>query len=92
MEWGYFVLGMISYQIIKMVVVIARNEKKRHDEKLFLRQVKVLFPDNQSVTMTAIETSDRKAMRDLQTQLRMEADLHADDDDDYEMEPFPERP
>lgn len=91
-HWAYFALGVISYQILKMIILIVRNESTRLREKRFLRQARVTFPDAGTITMTAIETSDKKAMDDLRRQLLSVSDPHIDVDDEYEMDPFPDRP
>lgn len=92
MNWAYFVLGVITYQILKMIVLIVRNESIRLHEKRFLRQARITFPDAGTITMTAIETSDKKAMDDLRRQLLSASDPDIDGDDEYEMDPFPDRP
>jgi hypothetical protein len=90
-SWTYFIFGIIAYQIAKMVYLIATKELGRRRERLFLRQVKIEFPDADPIRLTSIETSDKAAMEDLQRQL---AALHVEDPetDEFEMLPFPKRP
>jgi len=90
-SWTYFVLGVITYQIAKMIYLIATKELGRRRERLFLRQVKIEFPDADPIRLTSIETSDKAAMEGLKRQL---TELSAADPetDEFEMLPFPKRP
>jgi len=87
MEWEYFVLGIIAAQILKMLYLIATKEIQRRQEKRFLKLVKVVFPDNLVITFTTIETSDRRALRDLEEQVLG----YAAEVDEFKMEDFPPR-
>lgn len=69
MEWTYFVLGMIFYQIIKMLYLGLEDILRQRREKRFLKLVSVAFPDK-PITYIAIHGSDKKAVKELEAELR----------------------
>jgi hypothetical protein len=70
MTLAYFVLGVIAYQIIKALVLIARKEIREYRDRRFLRQVRINFPDAKDITLTSVSTSDKKALANIERQLR----------------------
>lgn len=70
MNWPYFILGIVAYQIIKMLVKVINREIIDHRAKRFVKLVKVTFKDFEDVTYISADSSDRKAMRELERQLR----------------------
>lgn len=70
MTWAYFVLGCISYQLIKMLALVLDRAIRERRQKRFLALVNVTFPDKKSVTFIALDTSDRRSMAKLERQLR----------------------
>lgn len=66
----YFILGVIFYQIIKMLVLIAQRVRKERRDRRFMRGVKVWFPDGTRFEYFAVETTDQKAMDSVERQIR----------------------
>lgn len=69
-EWGYFVLGLIIWQLLKMVALAANQMIKERRKKRFIRLVNISFPDRQSVTFVSVDSSDRRAFNDMEKELR----------------------
>lgn len=69
MEWAYFVLGVIFYQIIKMLYLGLEDILRQRREKRFLKLVSVAFPDK-AITYISIHGSDKKAIKELEADLR----------------------
>lgn len=68
--WGYFILGVVAYQMLKSLYLIIDNELRRRREKKFIKLVSVAFPNQEKITYISVNSSDRKAIRDLERQLR----------------------
>ena len=76
MEWTYFIFGLIAWQIIKMVALAINRAVIEHRQKRFLKLVNIKFNDDRkSVTLVSLDTSDKRAMKRLEQQLREEYDL-----------------
>jgi hypothetical protein len=74
--WVYFVLGMIAWQVIKMLALAINREVIERRQRRFLKLVSVKFKDDrENVTFIALDTSDKRAMKRLEQQLRIEFDL-----------------
>jgi hypothetical protein len=74
--WVYFVLGMIAWQVIKMMALAINREVIERRQRRFLKLVSVKFKDErENVTFIALDTSDKRAMKRLEQQLRIEFDL-----------------
>lgn len=70
MTLAYFFLGVIAYQIVKALILIARKEIRVYRDRRFLRQVRINFPDAENITLTSVSTSDKKALANIERQLR----------------------
>ncbi len=64
MEWTYFVLGLIAWQVSKAVSLIVKDEYKNWKDKRFLKFVRVEFPEKTFVYMS-IASTNRKALKQL---------------------------
>lgn len=74
-HWSYFILGFVAYQIIKMLVKVVNREIIDYRHRRFLRLVNVEFPINSEITFIAIDTSDKRAMKRLEAELRERYEL-----------------
>jgi hypothetical protein len=72
---GYFVLGVIFYQIVKMLALGINQAVINRRSKKFLKLVSVTFPDRENITFISIDTSDKRSMDRLEKQLREQFDL-----------------
>lgn len=77
MNWEYFILGIIFYQICKMLILIIRNALKERREKQFLKFISIRFPDS-DITFISIDSSDRQAMENLQKEIYTHYELYED--------------
>lgn len=75
MNGWYFVLGMISWQIIKMLALVINRAIIDYRQKKFLKLVAVTFPDKKEVTFIALDTSDKRSMAKLERQFREQFDV-----------------
>jgi hypothetical protein len=75
MNWSYFLLGIVAYQIIKMLIKVINNEVIEYRHRRFLRLVNVEFPDHSDITFVVIDTSDKRAMKKLEAELRERYEL-----------------
>ena len=82
MNWQYFVLGVIAYQILKMLALVINHAIIEHREKKFLKLANIEFPDNSKITFIALETSDKRAMAKLERELRARFDIPEERDED----------
>ena len=79
MEVLYFLLGVVVYQLFRMLAKTIEEVVVNRRRKKFLKLVMVLFPDHQDITLIALDTSDRRAMQKLERQLREEYDVPEDE-------------
>ena len=70
MSWSYFILGIVAYQIGKLLALAINHEIVRWRTKRFLKVVSVEFPDNSRISFISIEGSDKRAMKRLERQVR----------------------
>jgi hypothetical protein len=77
MTWGYFVLGVISTFMGRMVYEILKSKLRSEREKRFLKMVSIRFPDR-PLTYISIDTSDRQSLLGLEQQLRKDFDIPQD--------------
>lgn len=75
MNWAYLVLGLVGYQIVKMMVKVINHEIIQYRHKRFLRMVNIEFPDHTDITFIAVDTSDKRSMDRLKRQLREQYEL-----------------
>jgi len=82
MDWQYFVLGVIAYQILKMLALAINRSVIEHRQKKFLKLVNIEFPDNSKITFIALDTSDKRAMAKLERELRAQFNIPEEQDED----------
>ena len=80
--WGYFLLGLASYLLLKLLAQAINRAIIEYRQKRFLKLVHVLIPGQGKITFIAIDTSDKRAMARLERQLREKYDLIEDEDED----------
>lgn len=77
-HFEYFILGIIFYQVLKMLVMATNDVIVERRKKRFIRTARIKFPDNTSIFLAAIDTSDKRTMAKLLRQLQ-EYDPEYDD-------------
>lgn len=70
MNGWYFVLGVVSWNIIVMLGKAIIQEIRDRRMKRFIRLVSVTFPDNNGIIFIAVESSDKKALKTMMDDLR----------------------
>jgi hypothetical protein len=75
MNWWYFTLGVIFFQFLKVIVKAINREVIHHRQRKFLKLVDVMFPGHGSITLIAIDTTDKRAMKRLERQLREQFEI-----------------
>lgn len=78
MSWQYFVLGVVFWELIKALALSINRAVIDHRQKRFLKLVHVTFPENQKIAFIALDTSDKRAMRQLERQIREQYDPEPD--------------
>jgi len=77
---AYFILGLVAWQIIKMLALVFNRAVIEYRQKRFLKLVNIAFTDDRkAVTLVSLDTSDKRAMKRLEEQLREQYDLHETD-------------
>lgn len=75
MNWAYFVYGVISWQIVRTFYQALDQVLRERRERRFLKVVNVEFPENVRITFVSVSTSDRKALKDVEKQMRERFDF-----------------
>jgi enoyl-[acyl-carrier-protein] reductase (NADH) len=76
MEWLYFVLGLIAWQIIKMLALSINQMVIEHRQKRFLKLVEIAFKDQKKdIRIVSVDTSDKRSMKRIEEQLRDQYDI-----------------
>lgn len=70
MSWEYFILGVIVYQIGKMLALSINQTVIERRQKRFIKLVNVTFPDNKTVSFIAVDSSDKRGMQKMERYLR----------------------
>lgn len=95
LDWLYFVLGFIAWQIIKMLAKAINHAVIEHRQRKFLKLVNVKFPDHSGVTFISVDSSDKRAMQKVERQIRERFDVPGEEnilngfDEIYREEPLP---
>ena len=79
MNWQYFVLGLIAWQLVKALSLAINRAVIEHRQKQFIKLVRVLFPDNTEIKFIALDSSDKRSMARLERQLREEYNLEKEE-------------
>jgi len=74
-EWLYFILGLIAWQILKMLAQSINQAIIEYRQKKFIKLVKIEFPDQAKITFMTVDSSDKRAMAKLERRLREEHNL-----------------
>jgi len=75
MNWWYFILGGIFYSFLKMIAKAINREVIHHRQRRFLKLVDVMFPGHGNITLITIDTTDKRAMKRLERQLREQFEI-----------------
>lgn len=67
--WGYFVLGLIMFQILKMLYMATAEYLRQRRAKRFIRLVHVTFPEATNIAFVSLDSSDRRAFKELENEL-----------------------
>lgn len=78
MEWAYFALGVLIYQVLRFLVVTINRAVIEHRQKRFLKFVSVTFPDKDQIAFISLDTSDKRALAKLEREIREQFDVHED--------------
>lgn len=78
----YFVLGLIAFQILKLLALGINQAVVEHRQKRVLKLVQIIFPENEKVTFVTSDSSDKRAMAKIERELRLYYDSEEDEDDD----------
>jgi hypothetical protein len=70
MTWPYLLLGIVAWPFIKLLAKAINHEIVHHRQRKFLKLVSVMFPGNEKITLITIDTTDKRAMKRLERQLR----------------------
>jgi hypothetical protein len=88
-DWLAFVIGVIFYQIIKMLYQVINQAVIDHRKKRVLKLVQVIFPGNEKVTLITIDATDKRAMDKMEREIRTHYEV--EDDEDLFVEPYPKK-
>lgn len=70
MDLEYFVLGIIAFQILKMIYLGLKQNLKERREKRLLKMVQVIFPENEKITFVTVDATDKRAMARIEREIR----------------------
>lgn len=84
MTWEAFVLGVIVYQIFKMVYLGLNQHLKERREKRLLKMLQITFPDNNKITFITIDANDKRAMAKIEEEVRSHYDIKEDEDENQD--------
>lgn len=80
--WVYVVLGVIAYQIGRMVYLVLDQQLRERREKRILKLVNIKFEDDRKdITIITLDTSDKRAMAKLERELRERFNFEEEEDD-----------
>jgi hypothetical protein len=77
-QWGYFIIGIIAYQLLKLLAKAVNRGIIEHRQKRFLKLVDVMIPGKGKITLISIDTSDKRAMARMERELREQYNLIED--------------
>lgn len=70
MNWEYFVLGVIFWQIFKALSLAINREIIERRQRRFLKLVNIEFKGHSDITFIAFDSSDKRSMAKLEKQVR----------------------
>lgn len=71
-SWGYFVLGLIAYQLIKLLVLSLNQYIIERRQRRVLRLIEITFRGRKAIKFVAVDSSDKRAMAKIERQIREE--------------------
>lgn len=89
MGWAYFVLGLIAYQLFKLLALTINQAIIERRQKRMLKLVQVIFPDNEKISFITVDASDKRAMAKIEREVRSHYDVGEEDVNDTTL---PRRP
>lgn len=78
MNVGYFILGLVSWQLIKMFALVINRAVIERRQKRIIKLVHIVFPEAQKISFISIEASDKRSAMNLERQLREQYDPEPD--------------
>jgi hypothetical protein len=81
-DWAIFVLGMITFHILKGLWLIVETEVRKYREKRFLKFVQVHFPNHEKITFVSMVSPDRRAFAKMKREIKEHYDIDLDDGDE----------
>jgi hypothetical protein len=85
MHWAYFVLGLIAYQLVKILHLAIKYAIIDHRQKKFIKLVNIRFPDRRDITFITIDSSDKKGLENIERDLRAKYGLEPEEEEDDPM-------
>jgi len=77
---AYFILGVVAWQIAKLLLVAINQIVIERRQRKFLRLVDITFKGQRDrVTFISVDSSDRRAMKRIEEQYREAYDLPESD-------------
>lgn len=73
-DWVIFVLGVIAFQVIKMLALSFNQWVIERRQNRFLKVASLHFPDGGMIIFRSVERSDKRAMASLERQLLQAAE------------------
>lgn len=68
--WWYIALGWVSAPFLRVLFQALNRSIVERRRKRFIALVRVIFPDNESIAVISMDSSDRKSMKAVERQLR----------------------
>lgn len=81
-DWGYFILGIIAYQLIKMLARAFNQWVIERRQTRFLKTVHIHFPDHGLIVFRSMESTDKQSIRSLERQIEQAAQAEKDRHDE----------
>jgi hypothetical protein len=77
-DWGIFILGVIAYQLIKMLALSFNQWVIERRQKRFLKLVHIHFPDHGLIVFRSMESTDKRSIQALEQQIEQAAQAEKD--------------
>jgi hypothetical protein len=84
MEWLYFVLGFITWPIVRMSAVTISRELVDYRQRKFIKVVNIRFRDRPSIAFISVDSSDRRNMKKIERDLREQYGIEVEEEDPQE--------
>lgn len=68
-NWLFVLLGIVIFQVIKVVARAINRGVIEYRKKKFLKLVNVQFPDNSTITFISADSSDKRSLDKLKRQI-----------------------